>query len=96
MAFKKPELKAMERSVFGRISQLLFAAGDRLRQAWMGWAKLNQRKPWFPFLIGLVVAVDAVVVVLPGDVLVALAVLSNPAAWRRLAVYAGLAKVEEH
>lgn len=90
MTFKRPELKPMERSVFGRMSQLLFAAMDRLHRAWLSWAHLNQRKPWFPIMVGLVVAIDAVIVVLPGDVLVALAVLSNPAAWRKLAVYAGL------
>ena len=35
-------------------------------------------------------AFDAFVVIIPGDVVVALAALSNPQAWRRLAVFAGL------
>jgi membrane protein YqaA with SNARE-associated domain len=87
---KRAELKAYERSFFGHLSHWLWAGWDRLRRGWFRWAHLNQQKPWFLFVLAAVVAVDGVLVLLPGDVLVALAVLSNPAGWRRIAFYAGM------
>ncbi len=86
----RPPLRPLERSIFGKLSHLLYAGWERLQKAWFKWAQLNQEKPWFPFFVASIVALDAIVVVLPGDVVVALAVLSNPAQWKRLAVYAGL------
>lgn len=87
---RRAELKPLERSIFGHLSHWLVKGWERVRQAWFRWAQLNQSKAWFPFFIAAVVAVDSMIVVLPGDVLVALAVLSNPAAWRRIAFYAGM------
>lgn len=87
---KPAPLKPLERSIFGRLAQFLVRLWGRLQRAWFRWAELNQHSPWFPFFIAAIVAIDAIVVVLPGDVVVALAVLSNPSAWKRLAVWAGL------
>lgn len=55
----------------------------RVKHAWFRWAELNQHSHWFPFFIGAIVCADAIIVVLPGDIVVALAVLSNPKAWRQ-------------
>jgi membrane protein YqaA with SNARE-associated domain len=52
---------------------------------------LNQHAPWFPYLVAGIVGLDAIVVILPGDVIMALATLSNPSAWRRMAILTGLA-----
>jgi membrane protein YqaA with SNARE-associated domain len=87
---KRAELKPLERSVFSHVSHWLYAGWERLRRGWFRWAHLNQERPWFLFVLATVVALDGVMVLLPGDVLVALAVLSNPSAWRRIAVYCGL------
>lgn len=90
MPLQRPPLKPLERSVFGGISHVLYAVWERIQKAWFRWAELNQQKVWFPYFVACVVALDAMIVVLPGDVLVALAVLSNPAQWKRLAIFAGL------
>jgi membrane protein YqaA with SNARE-associated domain len=70
--------------------QGLLAFWGRVKKLWFSWAEVNQHAAWFPFFIAVVVGIDAIIVVLPGDVLVVLAVLSNPLAWRRTATAAGI------
>ncbi len=43
-------------------------------------------RPWYPLLIGLVAAIDAIVVVIPVDGLTIAAILSRPQRWVRLAL----------
>jgi len=83
-------IKPLEHSIFVRISNVILALWEKIQNTWFRWAKLNQHAAWFPFFVGSVVAVDSMIVILPGDVVVALAVLSNPGKWKRLAVYSGL------
>lgn len=87
---EKPQLKPLERSIFGRLSHWAVNGFERVQRAWVRWADLNQHAAWFPFALAAVVALDAVVVLLPGDVLVALAILSNAGAWKRTATWSGL------
>lgn len=61
-----------------------------MHRAWARFAEINQHAAWFPFAVAAISAFDAFVVVIPGDVVVALATLSNPRAWRRLAAFAGI------
>jgi membrane protein YqaA with SNARE-associated domain len=84
-------LKPLERSAFTGPSHILLRVWDRVHQAWKRWAALNQHAPWFPYVVAGIVGLDAIVVILPGDVIMALATLSNPAAWRRMAILTGLA-----
>lgn len=72
------ESKTLEASAHATLN-----AWGRIKRMWFRWADLNQHAAWFPFFIGAVVGADAIIVVLPGDVLVVLAVLSNPKAWRK-------------
>jgi membrane protein YqaA with SNARE-associated domain len=77
--------KSLEASAHATLS--LWA---RVKRVWFRWADLNQHAAWFPFLVGAIVAFDAMVVVLPGDVIVVLAVLSNPKAWRKTMAFASV------
>jgi membrane protein YqaA with SNARE-associated domain len=87
----KAALKPLERSVFTGPSHLLLNLWGRVRRTWQRWAALNQHTAWFPYAVAGIVGLDAIVVILPGDVIMALATLSNPAKWRRLAILTGLA-----
>jgi membrane protein YqaA with SNARE-associated domain len=87
---KPPELSPREQSFFGKLAPWTVSLWNRLHKAWGRFAEINQHAAWFPFAIAAVSAFDAFVVIIPGDVVVALAALSNPQAWRRLAVFAGL------
>ncbi len=90
MPVDKPPLKPYERSFFTWISHGLLALWDRIRKAWFRWAELNQHSPWFPFFLGGVIALDSLIVILPSDLLVVLAVLSNPRKWKKLAIASGI------
>jgi membrane protein YqaA with SNARE-associated domain len=81
-----PELSPRERSLLGKIAQGLVAVWNQLQLAWVRFADSSQHAWWFPFLLATLVAFDAFVVILPGDVVVSLAVLSNPRRWYRLAL----------
>ena len=56
----------------------------RLQSVWFRWAEYNQHHPMFLVFVSLLVAIDAIVIVLPGDVVLILAVLSNPSKWKRI------------
>ena len=86
----KPPLKPFERSIFTWISQGVLALWDRIHKAWFRWAEMNQHARWFPFLVATMVGLDSIIVLFPGDLLVGLAVLSNPRAWKKLALAGGL------
>ena len=62
------------------------ALWDQLQQAWIRFTESSQQAWWFPILLAGLIAFDGFVVVLPGDVVAALAVVSNPKAWRKTAV----------
>lgn len=83
-------LKPLERSIFTKLAHLILSLWAKMQRAWFRWAELNQHSAWFPVFIALIVGFDAMVVVLPGDAVVALATLSNPKGWRRLALWSGL------
>ena len=80
-----PELSPRERSFFGKIAHWLLALWSQLKQAWIRCAEASQTAWGFPLVLAALVGFDAFVVVLPGDVVVALAVLSNPKGWRKTA-----------
>jgi membrane protein YqaA with SNARE-associated domain len=81
-----PELSPRERSLLGKIAHWLLKLWQQLHRAWGRFADSSQHAWWFPIVLALLVAFDAFVVILPGDVVVSLAVLSNPKRWRRIAV----------
>jgi membrane protein YqaA with SNARE-associated domain len=81
-----PELSPRERSFLGKIAHGLLALWNQLQNIWVRFADSSQHAWWFPFVLATLVAFDALVVVLPGDVVVSLAVLSNPRRWFRIAV----------
>jgi membrane protein YqaA with SNARE-associated domain len=85
-----PELTPREQSMFGKIAHWLFALWNQLRLAWVRFAESSQNAWWFPLALGGLVAFDGFVVVLPGDVVVALAVLSNPKGWRKTAIVSAI------
>lgn len=85
-----PDLSPREKSVLKRPVHWLVASWDQLHRAWLRLADTSQHAWWFPLALGAVVAFDSFIIILPGDLMVALAVLSNPAAWRRTALAAGL------
>jgi membrane protein YqaA with SNARE-associated domain len=80
----------LERSIFGQLSHWLLTGFEKVQKAWFRWADLNQHAAWFPLAIAATVALDAVIVVLPGDVIVALAIISNAGAWKKTAAWSGL------
>jgi membrane protein DedA with SNARE-associated domain len=86
----KAPLKPLEVSVFGGISRFILAFWDRIQRTWFRWAELNQHSAWFPFFIAGIVSVDSIIVILPGDVIMALAILSNPGKWKKLAFLTGV------
>lgn len=91
MTENKPNaLKPLEHSIFVRVAKFILALWERAQQVWVRWAALNQHAAWFPFMLAAVVGFDSMVVILPGDVVVALAVLSNPPKWKRLAVFSAI------
>ncbi|MGH7442019.1 MAG: YqaA family protein [bacterium] len=79
-----------EQTFWGKTAQGLLTLWEHARQAWMRFADSSQHAWWFPLLLAVVVAFDALVVILPGDTMVALAVLSNPSRWRRIAVVSAI------
>jgi membrane protein YqaA with SNARE-associated domain len=79
-----PKLSPREKSFWGKIAQALLALWNQLQLVWVRFTA-SQHAWWFPFALATVVAFDAFVVVLPGDVVVSLAVLSNPRRWFRIA-----------
>jgi membrane protein YqaA with SNARE-associated domain len=85
-----PELSRRERTFLGKIAQALVSTWDQARLAWTRFADSSQNAWWFPVVLALLVAFDAFVVVLPGDVVVSLAVLSNPKGWRKIALVSAL------
>jgi membrane protein YqaA with SNARE-associated domain len=90
MPLEKTPLKAYERSLFTKLAHLVLALWNRIQTAWFRWADLNQHSAWFPFLVGALVALDSLIVILPGDLLIALSVLSNPRGWKKLALAGGI------
>jgi membrane protein DedA with SNARE-associated domain len=85
-----PELSPREQSFFGKVAQWLLSLWNQLRQAWIRFAESSQNAWWFPVVLASLVAFDSFVVVLPGDVLVALAVISNPKGWRKTAMVSAI------
>ncbi|HXC64967.1 MAG TPA: VTT domain-containing protein [bacterium] len=85
-----PELSPRESSIFGNLARWLVLLWRRVARAWHRFAVINQRAPWFPLALGALVAFDALVVVIPGDAVVALVVLSNPQGWRKTAIISGV------
>ncbi len=63
---------------------------NQLHRAWGRFANSSQNAWWFPAALAVLVAFDAFVVILPGDIVVALAVLSNPRRWRKTAFFSAL------
>ncbi len=60
-----------------------------MRQGHAVWARFSESSQhawWYPLVLATLVGFDALVVVLPGDLVVALSVLSNPSRWKRIAV----------
>ncbi len=58
----------------------------KLQDSWFKWADLNQHSRWFPVFLACLAAVDAYFMVLPGDTVLLLAVLSSPKRWKREAL----------
>jgi membrane protein YqaA with SNARE-associated domain len=85
-----PALSPREQSIFGKLAQWLVSLWHRLHHAWARFAEINQYAAWFPVAVAAISAFDAFVVLIPGDLVVALACLSNPRAWRKLALAAGI------
>jgi membrane protein YqaA with SNARE-associated domain len=85
-----PNRPTQEHSRFGKLAYWLVEIWNQLRAAWIRFAESSQNAWWFPFVLGALVAFDAFVVVLPGDVMVALAVLSNPKGWRKTALVSAI------
>jgi membrane protein YqaA with SNARE-associated domain len=85
-----PELTPREQTIFGKLAEWLVNLWHRLHKAWARFAEINQHATWFPFAVAALSCFDAFVVVIPGDIVVVLACLSNPKSWRKLAVAAGI------
>jgi membrane protein DedA with SNARE-associated domain len=85
-----PELSPRESSVLGNLARWLVLLWRRIARAWHRFAVINQQAPWFPLALAALVAFDALVVVIPGDAVVALVVLSNPQGWRKTAIISGV------
>ncbi|HXC64914.1 MAG TPA: VTT domain-containing protein [bacterium] len=85
-----PKLSPRESSVLGNLAHWLVLLWQRVSSAWHRFAVINQQAPWFPLALGALVAFDALVVVIPGDAVVALVVLSNPQGWRKTAAISGV------
>lgn len=90
---EKAPLKKIEAGILDRLAALILGLWSQAKRAWFRWAELNQHSSWFPFFVGAMVALDAIIVVLPADVIVILAVLSNPKAWKRTWLASGLGSV---
>jgi membrane protein DedA with SNARE-associated domain len=66
---------------------------DAAHRAWIRWAEFNGHAGWFMPLLGVIVFVDGMLVVLPGDLLVVLSTLANVRRnWWRTALAATLGR----
>ena len=79
------EKKALEAS-----AKVTLGFWDKLKHMWFTWAEINKHSPWFPFVLAFFIGLDAIIVVLPGEILSVGAVLSNPNSWKKIALYSGL------
>jgi membrane protein YqaA with SNARE-associated domain len=87
---RQPGKHTLEEKTLEVSAHATLSLWGRIQRVWFRWADINQHAHWFPFLIGAIVAADAIIVLLPGDVLVVLAVMSNPKAWRKTMGFAAL------
>ena len=85
-----PNLSPREKSFWGKIAQGLLALWNQAQMVWVRFADSSQHAWWFPFVLATLVAFDAFVVVLPGDAVVSLAVLSNPRRWFKTAMISAI------
>ncbi len=86
-----PQIKyKIEQKTLETSAHMTLSLWGRAKRTWFRWAEMNQHSSWFPYFIAFVVGLDAMVILLPGDIIVVLAVLSNPGAWRKTMFSAGI------
>jgi membrane protein YqaA with SNARE-associated domain len=86
-----PQVKSpIEKKALEASAKVTLGFWGKLKQMWFGWAEINKHSPWFPFALAVLVGLDAIVVVLPGEIFAVSAVLSNPNAWKKIAFSAGI------
>ncbi len=84
------ELKISEKAMQAS-AKVTLTLWQKLRNAWDRWVHLNRDAHWFPWFIGFVAYFDAIILFLPGDPLVGLAVLGNPKKWKKTWLISGIA-----
>ncbi|MES2202636.1 MAG: hypothetical protein V4498_10325, partial [candidate division FCPU426 bacterium] len=86
-----PQVKSdIEKKALEASATVTLGFYDRVKRVWFRWAEMNKHSPWFPFILALIVGFDAIVVVLPGELIVIPSVLSNPSKWKKIAISAGI------